>query len=143
MVTMLPLTTKLLEDELEDLQLVLIDEPKNYHAWQYRQWLIRKFGSWKTEWILTEEMLKADPWNNSAWNHRIFLINNDEGVDLNMEIPFLERFIRAGAIGNLSILNYLHELVKRAPEDIKQALLAVINIDGSLAEAYQSLFKQH
>lgn len=140
---MLPLTTKLLEDELEDLQLVLIDEPKNYHAWQYRQWLIRKFGSWKTEWILTEEMLKADPWNNSAWNHRIFLINNDEGVDLNMEIPFLERFIRAGAIGNLSILNYLHELVKRAPEDIKQALLAVINIDGSLAEAYQSLFKQH
>jgi protein farnesyltransferase/geranylgeranyltransferase type-1 subunit alpha len=143
MVTMLPLTTKLLEDELEDLQLVLIDEPKNYHAWQYRQWLIRKFGSWKTEWIFTEEMLKADPWNNSAWNHRIFLINNDEGVDLNMEIPFLERFIRAGAIGNLSILNYLHELVKRAPEDVKQALLAVINIDGSLAEAYQSLFKQH
>lgn len=50
-------------------------DPKNYHVWSYRQWLVRRFELWdKGEIEAVEGMIKEDVRNNSAWNHRWFLI---------------------------------------------------------------------
>jgi len=52
-----------------------IDEPKNYHAWQYRQWVLQRFGgSVEDEMKFVEELLRVDVYNNSAWNHRSFVL---------------------------------------------------------------------
>ena len=49
-------------------------DAKNYHVWSYRQWLVRHFSLWDTELPYIEELLEADVRNNSAWNHRWFVV---------------------------------------------------------------------
>ena len=63
-------------------------DAKNYHVWSYRQWLVRRFDLWdKGELESTEEMLKMDIRNNSAWNHRWFVVfGRDEKVVEDQEI---------------------------------------------------------
>jgi protein farnesyltransferase/geranylgeranyltransferase type-1 subunit alpha len=50
-------------------------DSKNYHVWSYRQWLVKRFGLWdKGEISSVEEMLTSDVRNNSAWNHRWYVV---------------------------------------------------------------------
>ena len=71
------------------------DDPKNYHAWSHRQWAVRALtggggggreggaapaGSWAAERALAEAMLQADVRNNSAWNHRWFVLTRGGGA---------------------------------------------------------------
>lgn len=53
---------------------MLSKDVKNYHVWSYRQWLVRHFSLWDSELPLIEAFLRDDVRNNSAWNHRWFLI---------------------------------------------------------------------
>lgn len=68
-----------LEKPVDELDLLLADflqEPKNYHAWQYRQWILQRFGSGdnvEEELRFVDEMIRIDVYNNSAWNHRVFV----------------------------------------------------------------------
>lgn len=111
-----------IEAEREDLCLVLMDEPKNYHAWQYRQWLTRQVPAAMVDGELefTKDMLLADPFNNSAWNHRFFILNflkanNGTAAKLHWdgEVELISRLLRPAEdahIENQSILNYCHSL---------------------------------
>lgn len=56
------------------LALILAKDAKNYHVWSYRQWLVRHFSLWDSDLPLIEAFLQDDVRNNSAWNHRWFLI---------------------------------------------------------------------
>lgn len=81
----------ILETEKDDLKQVLVDEPKNYHAWQYRQWLVKRFDCWDDELGFVVEMLMEDPYNNSAWNHRYFVLSCHPlagAVDWDQEIQY-------------------------------------------------------
>ena len=49
-------------------------DAKNYHVWSYRQWLVRHFSLWDTELPYVETLLQQDVRNNSAWNHRWFVV---------------------------------------------------------------------
>ncbi|KAF8470843.1 hypothetical protein BDZ91DRAFT_719103 [Kalaharituber pfeilii] len=51
-------------------------DSKNYHVWSYRQWLVRRFKLFSdpSELSYIEELLSRDVRNNSAWNHRFFVI---------------------------------------------------------------------
>lgn len=82
--------------ELDFTALLLDDDPKNYHAWQYRcdllatfgkenftffrQWVVEKFDLFLTE--RNDELgfatkcILEDLRNNSAWNYRYFVVNN-------------------------------------------------------------------
>jgi len=67
---------------------MLSGDAKNYHVWSYRQWLIRRYELWTsrlpsgraspfettTEIQETELYIQDDVRNNSAWNHRFFII---------------------------------------------------------------------
>lgn len=55
---------------------MLEQDAKNYHVWSYRQWLVKRFGLFDDEEELrwTESMIESDVRNNSAWNHRWFLV---------------------------------------------------------------------
>lgn len=56
-------------------------DAKNYHVWSYRQWLVKRFALWnKREMDDTERLLRIDIRNNSAWNHRWFLVFGREGA---------------------------------------------------------------
>lgn len=61
-------------NELGFLAQVLAEDPKNYHVWSYRQWLVRHFSLWDIELPYIESLLEADVRNNSAWNHRWFVV---------------------------------------------------------------------
>jgi len=51
-------------------------DSKNYHVWSYRQWMVRRFGLFAdpAELASVETLLGRDVRNNSAWNHRFFLV---------------------------------------------------------------------
>ncbi len=71
--------SRALELELGFLCAVLEEEPKHYHAWAHRQWLVVAMGGPATRWVpgelaFTASMLAADALNNSAWNHRYFVL---------------------------------------------------------------------
>jgi protein farnesyltransferase/geranylgeranyltransferase type-1 subunit alpha len=64
------------EGESEFVSTMLERDSKNYHVWSYRQWLVKRFNLFdkpeELQW--TEGMIDDDVRNNSAWNHRYYLV---------------------------------------------------------------------
>jgi len=55
---------------------VLKTDPKNYHTWSHRQWVLAHFDQeelWAGEQPFVERLLAEDVRNNSAWHHRFFV----------------------------------------------------------------------
>ena len=53
---------------------MLAKDVKNYHVWTYRQWLVRQFSIWDLEIPYLESLIQSDVRNNSAWNHRWYVV---------------------------------------------------------------------
>ena len=56
-------------------------DAKNYHTWAYRQWALSHFYAqddahdvWQGELAYVNQLLAEDVRNNSAWNHRWFVV---------------------------------------------------------------------
>ena len=93
---------------------ILAKDEKNYHAWQHRQWAIKKFSLYEGELATTVELLKGDVYNNSAWNHRYFIIKNTSGWSediVDREIEFTLDKISL-AKDNESSWSYLRAVVR-------------------------------
>jgi protein farnesyltransferase/geranylgeranyltransferase type-1 subunit alpha len=69
-------------------------DTKNYHVWSYRQWLVRRFDLFddQQEMQAVEDLLQQDIRNNSAWNHRWFLVFGKEDTR-NVEKSVIDREI--------------------------------------------------
>jgi len=52
------------------------EDSKNYHAWTFRQWVLKYFNAWEGELDYTSQLISEDLRNNSAWNHRYFVLQN-------------------------------------------------------------------
>ena len=113
--------------ELEFLAEMFEKDQKNYHVWSYRQWLVRKFDLWEGygEMEEIERFLRLDVRNNSAWNHRWFLVfgrEKDDGSKLSQwtagegvwqrELDYAKESIRL-APQNESAWSYLKGLLKK------------------------------
>ncbi|VDM83986.1 unnamed protein product, partial [Strongylus vulgaris] len=110
------------ENELTFTAQVIEDESKNYHAWQYRQWILRHFvfkgdnveRAIEKELSFTSKLLFEDPRNNSAWNNRYFVLqtNNKLGDPntIENEIRLAKRFIEKMP-NNESVWNFLAGLL--------------------------------
>ncbi|VDN15073.1 unnamed protein product [Dibothriocephalus latus] len=103
--------------ELDLVKSVLADDAKNYHAWQYRRWLVDFFAippSNELEFCGT--LLREDIFNNSAWNHRFYTVI-EEGLDgeiFDREFRFATDAIRAYP-NNQSACNYLIGILSPLP----------------------------
>ena len=54
----------------------LKEDAKNYHVWQYRQWLLEKFPSYYPQELeFVDSLIKNDVRNNSAWNQRYYVLS--------------------------------------------------------------------
>ena len=54
----------------------LEEDAKNYHVWQYRQWLLEKFPSYYPQELeFVDSLIKNDVRNNSAWNQRYYVLS--------------------------------------------------------------------
>ncbi|KAL8697145.1 MAG: hypothetical protein Q9201_007280 [Fulgogasparrea decipioides] len=109
---------------------MLSKDTKNYHVWSYRQWLVRHFSLWDVSEIpYINSLLDLDVRNNSAWNHRWFVLfgrhvdpKSGRGMDevgniahedlIDREVAFTK-----GKIGlapqNQSPWNYLRGLLRK------------------------------
>lgn len=80
-----------LDQEMDFIGTVLTQDSKNYHTWAYRQWLLLQYGGsqqpsdtsngstasakvWDGELAYVQKLLQEDARNNSAWNHRFFIL---------------------------------------------------------------------
>lgn len=98
--------------EKEFTKHVLLNDSKNYHAWQYRQWFVNKFNLFDGEIEYTNNLLLIDLRNNSAWNHRFFVMDKlgifkkKDTDQFKQEIEFVIDKIKI-APNNESSWNYL------------------------------------
>ena len=123
-------------DETFFLARMFEQDAKNYHVWSYRQWLVRHFSLWDTELPYVETLLLADVRNNSAWNHRWFVvfsrhadptvhsITDDsstkvEPVIVKREIAYSKEAI-ALAPQNQSPWNYLRGVLKQQGQGLEE-----------------------
>ena len=126
-------------------------DAKNYHVWSYRQWLVRNFSLWDSELPYIESLLQSDVRNNSAWNHRWFVVfarHTDpskhciKSGDADSEIPLeiIEREIGytkaaiSTAPQNQSPWNYLRGVLKKKGTRLVEM--------KSFAEQYADLEKE-
>jgi len=65
---------ELAKGELALTAKIFEDDSKNYHAWSYRQWVNAYFDLWSLELDYLDQLLTSDIRNNSAWNHRFYVI---------------------------------------------------------------------
>lgn len=99
--------------EKDFIRLMLNSDAKNYHAWQYRQWLVSEFSAWEGELDYLDEMINDDVRNNSAWNHRYYVISKTTGFTnqvLECEISYTCNWIKL-VPNNESLWNYLRGIL--------------------------------
>lgn len=73
------------------------------------QWVIKRYNLWNDEIAFIDGKLNEDFRNNSAWNHRFYVISNTTEMkleDRQKEIDFALNWIRK-APNNQSPWNYL------------------------------------
>lgn len=77
--------------ELDFTSSILRPDAKNYHAWQHRQWAIKKFDLWENELDYVDKLLTEDLRNNSAWNQRYFVLSHMGFTDevINQEVKYV------------------------------------------------------
>lgn len=118
--------------DLEATKDQLADDAKNIHCWQYRQWLLRHFNlPFESELEYTEILLKKDVYNNSAWNHRYFLIKNSKNYqsdNLLREFELILSFLYESTEDNECFWNYLAAII------IDYPLLSIETVISKLAE---------
>lgn len=109
-------STKTAAMDLEATKFQLSLDAKNIHCWQYRQWLLRHFNlPIEPELEYIKELLKNDVYNNSAWNHRFFLIkNSEEGFKIE-EFENILSFLNGSNEDNECFWNYLAALLNECP----------------------------
>ncbi|KAF2441305.1 farnesyltransferas-like protein [Karstenula rhodostoma CBS 690.94] len=107
--------------EADFIATMLEQDSKNYHVWSYRQWLVQRFDLFASDDELrwTEAMIDGDVRNNSAWNHRWFLVVGGQGGRLESrrlverELEYAKYAIRK-APQNQSPWNYIKGVVRAA-----------------------------
>lgn len=106
---------------------MLQKDTKNYHVWSYRQWAVGRFNLWDDadEMAFVEKLLQDDVRNNSAWNHRWYLVFGRptgkpiaEKAVVQRELKFAEDAVRK-APQNESPWNYIRALYTKATGDAK------------------------
>ncbi|KAK4473307.1 hypothetical protein MN116_004471 [Schistosoma mekongi] len=106
--------TQLGSNVLDFVGPVISDDPKNYHAWQHRRWTVTFFKvPIEKELAFIEQMLLNDVHNNSAWNHRYYIVMCDEGLTsttLQRDIDFVQKHI-SFAPNNEGSWNYFYGLL--------------------------------
>ena len=95
-------------------------DAKNYHAWQHRQWAFEAFDLFASAedsgLAYCVELLEEDLRNNSAWNHRHFIIAKTTTFSADViarEIQFAFGYIRR-AVHNESAWNYLRGVLAKS-----------------------------
>ena len=103
-------------------------DPKNYHVWSYRHWLVRRFKLWDDprEMADVETLINEDVRNNSAWNHRFVLRfgpRDDAVPDAGMPNGHVSASSSSLGKGKLSFVD--EDLVDSELEYIKQKIVLV------------------
>ncbi|CDO94881.1 unnamed protein product [Kluyveromyces dobzhanskii CBS 2104] len=96
--------------DLPILDLMIEDDTKNYHVWSYRKWSVQFFKDWSHELDFVNKYIDRDVYNNSAWTHRAFYLQNIDPTEhesiFDAEISYCFEKISM-APQNVSPWNYL------------------------------------
>ncbi|OMJ26454.1 Protein farnesyltransferase/geranylgeranyltransferase type-1 subunit alpha [Smittium culicis] len=67
---------KLIKSEIHFLNEQIDFDSKNFHAWSYRQFVVKTFNLFEYEYLYTKLKIEQDIRNNSAWNQLYFVLKN-------------------------------------------------------------------
>lgn len=103
--------------EKEFLEEMLDEDSKNYHVWCYRQWLCKSFPQFRSgEISYTATLIKQDIFNNSAWNHRYFVLfelgQTATSEEVDVEVEYVKSIIDRDP-DNVSPWSYLSGVFRK------------------------------
>ena len=81
-----------LQEELNWLDLIGVENQKNYQIWQHRKIIVERTGDYSHEKIFLNQVFEDEPKNFHAWCHRIWIVRRFgiyEG-----EIDFVESILK-------------------------------------------------
>lgn len=130
------LSTEDIPHEKDFLKDMLEEDAKNYHVWCYRQWLCKNFPDFRIgEVDYTATLIKQDIFNNSAWNHRYFLLFELDirlsGKEIDEEIEYVKSNIDRDP-DNLSPWNYLTGIMRKTNQQLSTLSEYVKYFDDSI-----------
>lgn len=131
------------EADLEETKGVLLEDAKNIHCWQYRQWLIDFFQlNRDKELCFVDELLAEDVYNNSAWNHRAFLLRNNNSINNNNSecLDWCFSKLTKETADNECFWNYLASLLKGKDQRYSDIFDRLQSILGPLDDSENWLF---
>jgi protein farnesyltransferase/geranylgeranyltransferase type-1 subunit alpha len=115
-----------IDAEIEWINAMLLENPKTYQIWNYRQQLISFKNDPSNELQLLNEILADDPKNYHAWSYRQWLIKKFNMLD--GELDFTASLIEQDPYNN-SAWNHRHFLNSLLiPIDLKDEVAYVQNI---------------
>lgn len=136
------LSDEIIEEELRYMDNILIsDDQKNYHAWAHRQWFITEFNLCNDrELEFVDRLLKVDFRNNSAWNHRFFVLKQmyPTAEQFNHELR-VQELVKAFQIANRapnneSVWNYALGIARHLNATDSNGNVANVAIYGKLRD---------
>lgn len=135
--------------EVVAVKLILVDDPKNFHAWSHFKWIVSSSlkncsSPLKFEPLLgyTSQLIKEDVFNNSAWSFRYFLfqtwpvLKSQENLD--EEVLFVEDLISQDPM-NESPWPYLKEICYKFSSNPSDILIKVASQFPASARALEVL----
>ncbi|CAG2059398.1 unnamed protein product, partial [Timema podura] len=141
--------------ELQVTRMSLNQDAKNYHAWQHRQWVLRKFNLFDNELAYVDTLLEEDIRNNSAWNHRYFcstpvsprlLIHHEKGLSRNERvIEFCEELYTSG-IRSPYLLGFLVDIygsMEKGGGDKPHTFQKALEICDALAKEHDTIRREY
>lgn len=102
------------------IRMVLAEDSKNYHAWQQLQWLVNEWSQWEGELDYVAKLVDDDIRNNSAWNHRFYVIQNTTSFNpdvIKSECEYTIKMIKL-APNNESAWNYLRGVLQKSDQSL-------------------------
>jgi len=131
--------------ELTFTSKALAIDAKNYHTWAYRQWVLCHFCGvskdevnadvWKGEIDFVESLLNMDLRNNSAWNHRFFVVfesgkgGGDTEEVVERELSYVYEKLGL-APNNASAWNYVRGVMKKSKRSLSSWSLPASKFDS-------------
>jgi protein farnesyltransferase/geranylgeranyltransferase type-1 subunit alpha len=128
-------------NELEMTSSILLDDPKNYHVWSHRQWVLKQFALFDNELDFVDVLINKDVRNNSAWNQRHHVICSTSGFTkavIERELKYAHQSALK-APSNDSVWNYLRGLLFKPDfahfDALQSTIDACVEIDAGCVPA--------
>ena len=129
------------KDMVEFMSAIYTHDSRNYHAWVFRTWYVKRFNLFNEELDYIDKLLPTALLNNSLWCYRHFLAKEMKLAD-EQEIVFIWKILNDNNLTNESVWAYFDSVFEKTSgfsDDLNAKLQTLISENKQNRFVYKSL----